>query len=204
MATLQNNKFVSKQLQENETFMKEYLGIGVSFDVDYREITILGRKAQIYYVNGLVNDAIIVEIMKMLIHVNDDESEEDKMYEIIKNRLIHEQVDSEPKMSEMVDKLLAGLIVIFVDGEREGFIVDVRQYPGREPEEPDTERVIRGSRDGFTENVMESTALIRRRIKDKHLRNEMFQVGTRSKTDVCISYLNDVANDDYVQIVKEK
>src|SRR5699024_9142043 len=155
MAKLQNHKFVSKNIKENELFLEEYLGIGVSFDVDYREITILGRKAQVYFVNGLVDNLPIVEILKMLIHVNDDESEEDKMYDMIKNRLPHAQVDPENKMSEIVNQLLAGLMVVLVDGEREGFIVDVRQYPGREPEEPDTERVIRGSRDGFTENVME-------------------------------------------------
>src|SRR5690625_2975007 len=196
--------FVSKQLDDNADYMKEVVGATVSFDLDFRELMVLERRIQLYYVNGLVADVTILHIIKMLVATNDNEVETSKVDEIIKNRLIEAQVDSQHKLAEITEQLLSGLIAVFIDGVRHAYIVDVRQYPGRQPEEPDTERVIRGSRDGFTENVIESTALIRRRIKDKHLRNEMFQVGTRSKTDVCISYLNDVANDDYIQIVKEK
>lgn len=200
----QARTFVSKQLKENEQYMKDVVGVGISYDVDFREITMLGRKAQLYYVNGLVDSAAIQEILKVLIHINDDEVQEDKMYDIVQNRLVNEQVDPLSKMTDIVDQLLAGLIVVFVDGERDGFIVDVRNYPGRQPEEPDTERVIRGSRDGFTESVVESTALIRRRVKDRGLRNEMHHVGIRTKTDICISYIVDVANDWYIEVLKEK
>src|SRR5690625_3432681 len=204
MSQYKTLQFVSKDLKTNEEYMKYEVGATISFDVDFRNLVILKRDVQLYYVNGLVDDITIVQILRNLVETNDNESEEDEIYDVIKNRIVNQQVEEVNKIDEVTDQLLSGLIAIFVNGERNAFIVDVRHYPGREPEEPDTERVIRGSRDGFTENVIESTALIRRRIKDKHLRNEMFQVGTRSKTDVCISYLNDVANDDYIQIVKEK
>src|SRR5699024_2707149 len=93
---------------------------------------------------------------------------------------------------------------VFVDGEKYAFVVDVREYPGRQPEEPDTERVIRGARDGFTENVVINTALTRRRIRDARLRNEMLKVGERSTTDVCLSYIQDIADDEMVELTKEK
>lgn len=196
--------FVSKIIDENAEYMKDVVGATVSFDLDFREILVLEKRVQIYYLNGLVDDMTILQIIKMLVSTNDNEFEKDKIDEIIENRLIEAQVDPENKMVEITDQVLSGLIAVFIDGVRHAYILDVRQYPGREPEEPDTERVIRGSRDGFTENVVESTALIRRRVRDKHLRNEMFSIGKRSKTDVCISYLNDVANDEYIQIIKEK
>src|SRR5699024_7539261 len=84
------------------------------------------------------------------------------------------------------------------------FVLDLREYPGRMPEEPDTERVIRGSRDGFVENIVMNTALIRRRIRDTRLRNEMTKVGERSKTDICISYIKDIADDGLVDTIKKK
>ena len=204
MTTKKLSNFVSKQLADNEAYMREEVGATISYDLGFRKIMVLERQIQLYYVNGLVDDATIVEILKMLIRTNDNEAETDKLDSIIKNRLVNQQVELENKLSEVTDQVLAGLVVVFVDGERHAYIVDVRHYPGRQPEEPDTERVIRGSRDGFTENIVESTGLIRRRIKDKGLRNEMFHVGKRSKTDICVSYLNDVANDEYVQIVKDK
>jgi len=184
--------------------MKYEVGATISYDVDFRSITILEREVQLYYVNGLVDDMTIVQILRELVETNDFESEEDKIYDIIKNRIVNQQVEQVNKIDEVTDQILSGLIAIFVDGERNAFIVDVRHYPGRQPEEPDTERVIRGARDGFTENVVESTGLIRRRIRDKRLRNEMLRVGTRSKTDICLCYLNDVANEEYIQMVKDK
>src|SRR5699024_11434061 len=68
----------------------------------------------------------------------------------------------------------------------------------------DTERVIRGARDGFTESIVFNSALVRRRVRDKGLRNEMLHVGTRSKTDVCISYIVDIANPEYIKHLKKK
>lgn len=204
MTTTKQSIFVSKDLDENADYMKNEVGATISYDLDFREVIILERRIQLYYINGLVDDMTIVEILKMLVRSNDNEAETDKVDDIIKNRLINSQVDPENKLEDLTDQVLAGLVAIFIDGERHAYIVDVRNYPGRQPEEPDTERVIRGSRDGFTENIVESTALIRRRIRDKRLRNEMYHVGKRSKTGVCICYLNDVANEDYVEIIKEK
>lgn len=204
MTTKESMRFVAKKLDVNERFMETVVGAGTSYDIGYRQLYVLENRVQLYYVNGLVDDMTVTEILKMLIHVNDDESESDHMKAIIQNRLVNQQVDPEHKMETIVDELLAGLVVVFVDGSREAFIIDVRNYPGRQPEEPDTERVIRGSRDGFTENIVESSALIRRRIKDAQLRNEMVRVGKRSKTDICISYLQDVANEGFIAKVKER
>src|SRR5699024_10447225 len=173
-------------------------------DVDFREISILKTDIQIYYVNGLINDLVITQLMSKLVSINDDETDRKKVAEIIKNRLVHEQVDVTKTLDEAVDQMLSGLIVLFIDGHPFAYIIDVREYPGREPEEPDTERVIRGARDGYTENIVQNVGLTRRRIRDERLRNEMLRVGERSKTDVCLSYLKDVADDDIVEMTKER
>src|SRR5690625_536031 len=194
--------FVQKQLNKNAAYMKNVVGATVSFDVDFREVVVLHRRMQIYYINGLVDDVTVVELIKKLIDINDEEVDESKVVSIVKNRLVNLQVDPHTRMEKVTDELLSGLVALFIDGEREAFVVDVRLYPGREPEEPDTERVIRGSRDGFTENIVSNTALIRRRVKDKALRNEVLSVGKRSKTDICISYVDTIVNSDLLQTVK--
>src|SRR5699024_1385615 len=145
----------------------------------------------------------IVHLLKEMVNLNDHESEQDNLYDIVKNRLVNQQVDEEKKMSTIVDQLLSGLVIVFVDGERSAFIVDVRHYAGRQPEEPDTERVIRGARDGFTENIIENCSLMRRRIKDPRLRNKIVQIGNRSKTDVCISFIDNIANDFYIEEIEK-
>jgi len=195
---------VSSKIAENEAYMKEKLGLGVSYDLGFRELIILKNKVHIYYLTGLCDSAVVQEILKVLIAINDYESNKKKLPEIIENRLVHQQLEPTETMDESIDQLLSGLIVVFVEGHKYAFVVDVRNYPGRSPEEPDTERVVRGSRDGYTENIVENTALNRRRIRDARLRHEMLQVGERSKTDVCLSYIEDVADEGLIQLIKKR
>lgn len=195
---------VSANIKDNAKYLKERVGVGTSFDVGFREITLVKTEVQLYYVTGLIDSLIIQDIIEELVNLNEKESERNKIAKIIKNRLLHQQVSEIKTMDETVDQILSGLIVIFINGERFAYAVDVRSYPGRSPQEPDTERVIRGSRDGFTENIIENTALTRRRIRDERLRNEMLKVGERSKTDVCLSYIKDIADEGLVQLIREK
>lgn len=199
-----DGKKISRSLQDNTTYLKENLGIGVSFDIGFRELVVLKQNMQIYYLTGLVDTSVVVEIIKKIVSINDEENKKEDLYGELENRIIHQQVEKVKTMDEAVDQLLSGLLVVFVDDHEECLIIDVRNYPGRAPEEPDTEKVVRGSRDGFTENIIENTALTRRRIRDERLRNEILQVGERSKTDICISYLQDVADKDLINLVKHE
>ncbi|MFC4022889.1 spore germination protein [Oceanobacillus longus] len=204
MPKTKSNHIISASIQDNHAYMEEKLGMGSSFDIGFRELIILKQKVQIYYVTGLCDSSVIQELLKKLVEINDVETNTRKLPEIIENRLVHQQVKAVKTMDEAADEILSGLIGVFIDGEKYAQIVDVRSYPGRSPEEPDTEKVIRGSRDGFTENIIENTALTRRRLRDERLRNEMMKVGERSKTDVCISYLQDIADDGLIDLIKEQ
>src|SRR5699024_6163582 len=195
---------ISSNIKDVQAYMKERVGVGISYDLEFRELVLLKRKVQLYFLNGQVSDLVAIEIIKKLVSINDEESNQKKLFEIVENRLANLSVEHTNTMDEAVDQMLSGLIIVFVDGEKKAFIVDVRDYPGRQPEEPDTERVIRGSRDGFTENVIINTALTRRRIRDARLRHEMLSVGERSKTDVCLCYIKDIANDEMIELTKDK
>ena len=196
---------VPKSNHDVEEYMTKRIGIGKSFDVGVRQLLVLKTNVQLYYVNGLVDSVMITKMSEELVEINDNEwANKRNIAKIIENRLLNIQVEKVETMDEAVDQVLTGLVSIFIDGIKYAIIVDVRSYPGRTPEEPDTERVIRGSRDGFTENIIENTGLTRRRIKDERLRNEMHTVGERSKTDVCISYLQDVADNHFIDFVKQK
>ncbi|MFC4324107.1 spore germination protein [Litchfieldia salsa] len=201
----QNKTPISDQIKLNEKFFKEHIEMGTgSFDIGVRKITIQKKDLNLFYLNGLCDTNFIIQLLKELVNINDKEKLAHQAMEIIENRMVHQQVSTIKNLDEAVDKLLSGLIIILVDGEDTGLAVDVRSYPGRNPEEPDTEKVIRGARDGYTENLVVNVALTRRRIRDERLRNEILQVGERSKTDICISYLKDVANPNLVKKIKDE
>ena len=82
--------------------------------------------------------------------------------------------------------------------------MDVRTYPARGIDEPDTEKVTRGSRDGFVETMLFNTNLIRRRIRSPRLTFEVKSVGTESKTDVAIAYVKGSVNEELLDTLRKK
>lgn len=93
-------------------------------------------------------------------------------------------------LEEAINLILSGETALFLEGYNKAIIVASRQWPGRSPNEPNGETVVRGSRDGFVETIRFNTALIRRRIRDPELKVKQMQIGTRSKTDIAIMYID--------------
>ncbi|WP_026573349.1 spore germination protein [Bacillus sp. UNC438CL73TsuS30] len=191
-------------VHEVEHYMKQRVGLGVTFDLGVRKLSILKTEVQIYFVNGLTDSMAIIQLIKELVEINDHEKLSTNVFKIIENRLLNHSVEKTKLLDEVVTQVLSGLIGIVVDGEDTAFVIDVRSYPGRSPQEPDTEKVVRGARDGFVENIVLNTGLTRRRIRDERLRFEMHKVGVRSKTDVALCYLQDVADPDLLNILRKE
>ncbi|KRG08721.1 stage V sporulation protein AF [Virgibacillus soli] len=187
-----------------EKYFEDRVGLGTSFDLDIRKLVILKKRVHLYTLNGLCDSLMITEIMKELQKLNDTEKVTSKQYELIENRLSSSSVEPAKTMDEMVDQVLSGLMAVVVEGADRALIVDVRNYPGRQPEEPDTEKVVRGSRDGYVENIIVNTAITRRRIRDERLRFEIMQIGERSKTDVAIGYIKGIANPRLVHTIRKE
>ncbi len=195
---------IPESVNEIENFMKQRVGLGVSFDLNIRKLKILKKDVHIYSVSGLVDTIYAIQLIKELVDLNDNEKLSTNIGKLIENRLVNQSVQPVENLDELVDKILSGLIGVVIEGETIAYVVDVRSYPGRAPQEPDTEKVVRGARDGFVENIIMNTALIRRRIRDERLRYEMIRIGERSKTDVAIAYLEDVADPDLLNIIRKE
>ncbi|UQZ77034.1 spore germination protein [Niallia circulans] len=197
---------IYEELDKIEKYMKDRVGLGTSFDLGVRKFKVMRKEVNLYYVNGLCDSALIAELLEQLLFLNDTDrkSQARDTFEIIQNQLVHQSVQVIEKMDELVDQVLSGLVAVVIEGYDHGLIIDVRSYPGRMPEEPDTEKVVRGSRDGFVENIIVNTAITRRRIRDERLRFEIMRVGERSKTDIAVGYIDGVADPDLIEIVKKE
>ena len=200
----QQHPSLSRNYDDNLDLFKKELGEGESFDVVVREIKVLGQKAALICFDGLVKDDILTEVMESLFTLRKEKYFENTLEHLLQRGIPYIELSAESKIDELLYAVLSGSILLIVDGCAEGFIIDARTYPARGPEEPDIERVVRGSRDGFTETVVFNTALIRRRIRDPKLRVELLRVGKRSKSDVAVVYIKDIANPDLVETIKER
>ncbi|MGC7873579.1 spore germination protein [Desulfosporosinus sp. SYSU MS00001] len=199
----EKNVPVSKNYQENVNYLNQELGVPDSFDVVVREMSIGGKKVAIYSINGMVDTHVASYILDALIDLERSDLIVNALDKLVKGRIVNLQVTEVETMDKVFYFVLSGPMAIFVEGQEKAIIVDLRTYPARQPQEPDIERVTRGSRDGFVETLVMNTALIRRRLRDPKLRMKLVQVGGRSKTDVCIAYIEDITNPEMVRKIQE-
>ncbi|MCQ6276110.1 spore germination protein [Bacillus sp. V3B] len=195
---------VKTSIEKNVAYLREELGVGKSFDVIHLDVEYAEKKIALFLVDGLVKDDILHLLMKFLANVKKEELEKDVLKSLLKTYIPYVEIDTTDDLNKVVDTVLSGPTAFVVDGIDEVILIDARTYPVRGPEEPDTERVVRGSRDGFVETIVFNTALTRRRVRDRTLRMEFMQLGRRSKTDIVISYIEDIADLSMIKELKEK
>jgi spore germination protein KA len=168
-------------------------------------------KGFIVYIDGLVDKRTVNEsIMKPLMLAIALTQQKDGL--LPKNTLtfIKEQVLSIVEVTEsgtledVVSAVLSGDAAVFLDSSPVALLANARGWEARGIEEPKTEAVVRGSREGFTETLRTSTAQLRRKIKNQNLKIETMKIGRQTKTDVCIAYIRGIANDKIVEEVKRR
>lgn len=200
----QENDDISPRMSDNKYTLQQVLGLGESFDVNMREMVLGGKHVGLLLLTGFAKDEILLEVLKRLTYLTPEQVSGHALKSYFECYIPHIQVERVEKMSAVINKVLTGMSALFVEGDRSVIIMDTRSYPVRSPEEPSLERVVRGSRDGFTETLLTNVALVRRRIRDPGLKFEIMQVGRRSQTDVCVVYIDDIVDKVQVDSVREK
>ncbi|MGM9926252.1 MAG: spore germination protein [Bacillus sp. (in: firmicutes)] len=194
---------VATNIEENLAYLNESLAVDRSFDVIRLDVVYAERKMALYLIDGFVKDDILHYLMKILLELKPEDLEPDPLEKLLKTYIPYVEVEGTNDLDKVVEGVLAGPTALVVDGLSEAILIDARTYPVRGPQEPDMERVVRGARDGFVETIVFNTALTRRRVRDRSLRMEYMSIGRRSKTDIVVCYLEDIANDHFVQEVKD-
>jgi len=194
---------VQADIKKNIAFLKESLGVDKSFDVVQLDVEYAEKEMAFFLIDGFAKDDLLHLIMKFLAKQKPEALENDTLHKLLRTYIPYVEVETSDDLDEVTDKVLAGPTVLLVDGLDTAIVIDARTYPVRGPEEPDTERVVRGARDGYVETIVFNTALTRRRVRDRTLRMEYMQVGRRSKTDIVVSYIEDIADPKMVKKVKD-
>ena len=194
---------MSSSLQENMEYLKKKLDVGVSFDLVYRVIRIGGREACFYFIDGFCKDEMMQKMMQYFLDLKPEEMPENA-HEMSKRYIPYVEVDLKDKWSDILTALLSGVFVLLVDSYTQAILIDSRTYPARGVTEPDKDKVLRGSKDGFVETIVFNTALIRRRIRSAELRIEMLNAGESSKTDIAICYMDSRVDHKFLEQIKER
>ncbi len=195
---------IPETLDQTKEVLTEVMGLGASFDVVFREMFLGGRKTGLLLISGFAKDVVLDEILKRLTYLTPNDMSSDALAAFMHEYIPHIQVEKAEELSVAINQALAGMSVLFIEGESRVIIMDTRLYPVRGPEEPSIERVVRGARDGFTETLLSNIALVRRRLRDPGLKFELHKVGRRTQTDVSIAYIDDIVDKTQVKAVVDK
>ena len=198
-----NEKKISASFEENITYMNQILPVAESFDIIRREIVIGEKQAVFYYIDGFIKDEAMLKLMDSFLSVTEEDMPDDAE-EFIKRHVPYVEVDILETFDEVLRNELSGAAVLFVEGYTECICIDCRTYPARSVDEPDKDKSLRGSRDGFVETIVFNTALIRRRIRDPHLVMEMTEAGQASRTDIAICYMQDRVDQELLDNLKHR
>ena len=191
---------LSKSYGENVRRISARLRIGESFDLIERRLTVAKKGATFFYIDGFIKDGEMQRIMQYMLSQKELGCAKDFL-----QRLPYIEVALENDEEQIVRSVLSGQAVILAESfENFAILVDARTYPARSTQEPDSDRVMQGSHDGFVETLVTNTALIRRRIRDERLTMKHYDMGGSSKTDVILCYMDGVADEKLVEDVGER
>lgn len=194
---------VSKCLEDNMQYLSTLLPVRESFDLIQREMYIGGRRSSFYFIDGFTKDETMQKLMDSFLKIQEEQMPEDATG-FSQKCVPYVEVDILRDFSEIVKNILSGVTGLFIDGYAACIAIDCRTYPARSVEEPDKDKSLRGSRDGFVETIVFNTAMMRRRIRDTHLVMEMKEVGKSTRTDVAICYMTDRADEELLANVRNR
>ena len=203
---LEESRKVSANLRENEKYLRSRLEN--CSDILIRPMR-LGDKHKVdclmVYIEVAVSNMMLDDsaLGKMINHFWEI-SPEDIQEFVRHNSLGIADVKKLENLDESIDAMLAGNAVFFIDGYDKAMKISSKGYPSTGVMEAESEKVLRGSREGFSDSVKSNSALIRKRLRDIRLKVEEYKIGVRSHTLTQVLYMDDLVHEGLLEEVKER
>lgn len=203
------DKKISKSLTKNLKNIK--YALNESTDLIEKEF-VFGAKNEfkgiVFYIDGLsevgiINDTVLRQFS--MVKIKKEHSSPSALIKLVKDKILaSSEVAIIKNMSEVVMSCLKGDAAIFIDNCNQAIVFNAKGGERRTITEPQSESVVRGPREGFTESFRTNTAMIRRKIRNGNLKIEQMTVGKKTNTAVCIVYLSGVADNKIVDKVRDR
>lgn len=196
---------MQKRYDELTAAVDQRLNPDLSFDIIKRELIIGGRSAAIYFVDGFIKDEVFERILEFMFRISPEQLKGVETAKEFSERFMpYVEVDNTSDADTVCTAILSGTAVLVIDSVADYLIVDTRTYPVRSVSEPEKDKTMRGSKDGFVETLIFNTAMIRRRVRDTSLRMEYYQIGQSSKVDVAICFLDGKCDKKSLEILRKR
>lgn len=195
----------NKSYEENLSVINEKLGFGKNFDIIVKHLKIADRRATFFCIDGFVKDEMFEKMLEYLSKLTKEDFKNiDNAADLVNNNITYIESSAETDLEKFLMFIFSGAVGMIVEGFKDAIVIDSRTYPLRDVQEPESDKVLRGSHEGFVETIIFNTALIRRKIRTTDLSLESVQLGTQSKTDIVVCYLESNVNRKQLNHVMKK
>ena len=197
---------ISANLRENEKYLRERLENCSDILIrpmklgDHHKVDCLMVYIEVAVSNMMLDDSAIGKMINHFWEISPDQIQEF----VRNNSLGIADVKKLKDMEEAISALLTGNAVFFMDGYDKAMKISSKGYTGMGISQAETEKVLRGSKEGFSDSVKSNTALVRKRLRDTRLKVEEYYVGVRSHTLVQVLYMDDLVHEELLTEVKER
>lgn len=188
------------QMNENLKIIKQKLS--KCFDVKYRTLETDLGKCTVVFIDDLVGSSLVSEYVVAPL-IEQSYADKDLNY-VIESVLDINISDFAKDIDDAIEHILSGDSILIFENYERLIICEVKGYVKRGVSVPETEAVVKGPREGFTESLVDNVSLIRRKIRNTALKFEAYSVGSMSKTKIAITYIEGVAPKYLVNEVKQK
>ncbi len=177
-------------------------------DIKMREMQLgrnQNRKCFLAYIEVSINNVLLERTALGRLLAALGEMEEDEIIPTLDvNALGIADVTPFEYMEDAAEMMLTGDAILFVDGYDKALKIPDKGYPGMGVAEPDSEKVVRGSKEGFTDSVKLNTALIRKRLRSTKMKAKMLTIGVRSNTLVNLVYIEELIYPELLQEIEKR
>lgn len=197
-------KFSDSLLENTVTIREKFSN---SSDLIIKPIAVSGISVALVMCEGMVglqtmSELLVEPIQKLTLP--EDSTPDDLLHWVRYDTALAADQQEISTYDELFQFIMSGFVVVLIDGTDRGTALGLQGFNFRGVSEPSAEQNIRGSREGFVEPIRINLTMIRRRIKSPKLKFELMNIGTQSKTDICMVYMTDTVSKKILDKVRSR
>lgn len=191
----ENESYIRKRCENCDDILIRPMRLGEGHKVDCLMVYI-----EVAVSNMMLDDSAIGKMINHFWEISPGQIQEFVQH----NSLGIADVKKLEDLDEAIEAMLTGNAVFFIDGYDKAMKISSKGYPSMGVMEAESEKVLRGSREGFSDSVKSNSALVRKRLRDTRLKVEEYKIGVRSHTLTQVLYMDDLVHEELLEKVKER
>jgi len=203
-----DNKGLEKSLLNNISLFKDIFKNDETLVIrEFQNKKLKAAQCCVIYIDGMVNTEIVNENIIQPVLRNDlsEDIESNDLLEELKTKvIISNNVTFETEINKIVSSVIYGDTLFLLEGYNKALIISSKGWQSRSISEPESARVIRGPREGFTESIMVNLSMVRRKIKSPDLKFKFKEIGERTHTNTCICYIEGLALESILSELEQR